>query len=67
MKRPTEQKLSARIEALLQGGISPEGLADRIGVSLPTIYRWRAGGVTHSRALLRQVERVEAEVVKAKA
>jgi transposase len=33
--------ISRRVQKLLASGISPEGLADRIGVSLATIYRWQ--------------------------
>lgn len=39
-------------------GISREALADRIGVTSTTLYRWETGRVNPSRAYLRLIESV---------
>ena len=57
--------LGDRIERLLASGFSLEGLADRVGVSLSTVYRWRSRKKTRvQRAALRALEALEAAIVK---
>lgn len=52
--------LPTRIGRLLDTGLSMEGLAEKVGCSLATLYRWRAGEGTPHRSMVRMFGMVEA-------
>lgn len=64
---PAGGDLAFRIEALLKSPnyspYGPEMLAAHLGVSLSTLYRWKAGEATRiSRAVARNLEKIEQDV-----
>ena len=57
----SSKALDVRIEKLLTA-VSPEKLADALGVSVATVYRWKAGNVKRPlRSLLRKLDEIEAD------
>lgn len=57
--------LKSRIEALLANGTRPEVLASQIGISMATLYRWRAAEPKRpSRLALDRLEKIE-KIVRA--
>jgi transcriptional regulator with XRE-family HTH domain len=52
-------KLAAQVKKILATGMSPEGLADKIGVSLATIYRWKIGKSKPHKVFLEKLRQIE--------